>query len=123
MRADRPLFGAVIFLGLGLGLIIGYCQGTTGFNAAFPLAGSTLHVELTTTGPAVIGGIALTAIGALLLVWAFLVSIASLFTRSDRTIERIYSVAPQPGVIVDQGVPVVAQRKHFWSRPSTRTTI
>lgn len=88
MRADRPLVAAVIFLGVGLGSIIAYCHGTTGFNAAYPLSGSSLHIELTTIGPAVIGGMACLAIGVLFLIWAFLVGVATMFTGSDRLRER-----------------------------------
>jgi hypothetical protein len=75
MRADRPLIGAVLFLGAGLGLIIGYCHGTTGFNAAYPFTGSILHIDMTTTGPGVLGGLLLAMVGALFLVWAFLAAL------------------------------------------------
>src|ERR1035438_9280910 len=45
------------------------------FNAAYPLASSALHIDITTTGPAALGGIALTALGLLLLLCALLVAI------------------------------------------------
>jgi hypothetical protein len=128
MRADRPLIGAVLFLGCGLALILGYCHGTTGFNAAYPFSGSTLHIELTTVGPAVLGGVACTAIGVLLLVWAFLAAIVSLFTWSDRprdrerVVER-YSVVPAANGVNYEEAPVVEERRHFWNRPSTRSHI
>lgn len=63
MKPDRPLIVALAFLATGVGLIVGYCQGTTGMNLAYPLSGSALHIDLTTTGPAVLGGVALTALG------------------------------------------------------------
>jgi hypothetical protein len=126
MRVDRPLVGAVIFLAVGLGLIIGYCHGTTGFSASYPFAGSTLHLDLTTTGPAVLGGVICTAFGCLLLVWAFLAALVSLFTWTDRTRERVverYSVVPAPDA---NGRELVTEdeveHKHFWSRPA-RTRI
>jgi hypothetical protein len=120
MRVDRPLIGAVIFLGIGLGLIIGYCNGSTGLSAAYPFTGSTLHVELTTTGPAVLGGLAAMAIGIVLMIWAFLAAIVSLFTWSEGTRERVierYSITPRA-----DGTPVYAVTepeppRHFWSRP------
>jgi hypothetical protein len=99
MRADRPLVGAVISLGWGLGLIIGYCKGATNFSAAYPLSGSLLHLDLTTTGPGVLGGVALIALGVVLLLWAFVAALGSMFSsRLDRE-EREehfqgYSVAP-----------------------------
>jgi hypothetical protein len=125
MRADRPLIGAVVFLAAGLGLILGYCHGSTGFNAGYPLAGSTLHLDLTTTGPAVVGGMVCTAIGCLLLVWAFLAAVVSLFTWTERTRERVverYPAAPVVGTDYAASPSEVVERKHFWSRPA-RTRI
>jgi len=126
MRADRPLIGAVVFLGAGLGLILGYCNGTTGFNAAYPFSGSSLHIDLTTTGPAVLGGVACTAIGVLLLVWAFIAAIVSLFTWTEREprgrVVEHYSVVPAADGMEDDA-HVVEEREQFWSRPSSRSHI
>lgn len=126
MRVDRPLVGAVIFLAVGLGLIIGYCHGTTGFSASYPFAGSALHLDLTTTGPAVLGGVLCTTLGSLLLVWAFLAALVSLFTWSEHTRERVverYSVVPAPdGNGYAEATEADEEHKHFWSRPA-RTRI
>jgi hypothetical protein len=126
MRVDRPLVGSVIFLGAGLGLIIGYCHGTTGFSASYPFAGSTLHLDLTTIGPAVLGGVTCTAIGCLLLVWAFLAALVSLFTWTETTRERVverYSVVPVPDANGHEVATAAdVEHKHFWSRPA-RTRI
>jgi hypothetical protein len=119
------LIGAVIFLGVGLGLILGYCHGTTGLSAAYPFAGSTLHIDLTTTGPAVLGGLVCTAIGVLLLIWAFFAGIVDLFTwrePRERVVER-YSVVPAAEGTAYADEPVAVERKHFWSRPSSRSHI
>lgn len=93
MKSERPLLGSVLFLATGLGLILGYCQGATSFNAAYPFSGSTLHIDLTTSGPAVLGGLALTAVGLLLLLWAVLAAIVgqigALAGGSDREPERL----------------------------------
>ena len=75
MRSERPLIASVVFLATGLSLIFGYCTGTTSFNAAFPLASSALHLDITTTGPAALGGIACTGIGTDLSLWALLAAI------------------------------------------------
>ena len=48
MKAERPLLGSILFLAGGLGLIFGYCNGATSFNAAFPFSGSTLHIDVMT---------------------------------------------------------------------------
>ena len=88
MRPDRPLICSVACLAAGVGLIIGYCQGTTSLNAAYPFTASALHIELTTNGPGVFGGIGLIALGLLLLVWALLAAFVSqiglLLGRDDR---------------------------------------
>ena len=92
MRSERPLIASVLFLATGLSLILGYCSGTSSFNAAYPVAASVFHVDITTAGPAALGGIALTAIGILLLTWALLCAIVgqiSLMFRHSRDDERI----------------------------------
>jgi hypothetical protein len=87
MRPDRPLIGAVLSLAAGVAAILGYCHGTTAFSAAYPFSGSQLHIDVTTTGPAVLGGMALIAIGLLLMAWALLAAIVNqlirLFARGD----------------------------------------
>jgi nitrogen fixation-related uncharacterized protein len=86
MRADRPLLGAILFLACGLGLILGYCNDATSFTAAFPFNGSTLHIDVLTNGPAAVGGVVLTAVGLLLLLWAVLAAIVGQIVQlfSDR---------------------------------------
>jgi hypothetical protein len=131
MRSDRSLILAVVFLGIGLGVIIGYCNGTTGFSASYPFTNSILHLDMTTVGPGVVGGLAATAIGLLLLVWAFLAAIVSLFTgpaiRRERYVERV-SVVPRDSIVpheesgVYESEPVPQPRRHFWSRSSSQGT-
>jgi hypothetical protein len=77
MRSDRPLIASVVFLATGLSLIFGYCTGASSFDAAFPLAASALHVNVTTIGPAALGGIACTGIGLILMLWALLAAVVS----------------------------------------------
>src|ERR1017187_5628247 len=72
MKSNRSLIAAVIFLAAGLGMIFVYCNGTTSMNVGYPFAGSALHVAITTTGPAAVGGVALALLGLLLLIWAFI---------------------------------------------------
>lgn len=92
MRADRPLIASVVFLAAGLSLIFGYCKGSTSLSAAYPLAASALHMDITTTGPAAMGGIGLIALGLLLLLWALLAAIVrqiGLLFGSSRDPDRI----------------------------------
>ncbi len=92
MRPDRPLIASVIFLATGLSLILGYCNGASSFNAAYPLASSALHLDITTIGPAAVGGIALIGMGLLLMAWALLAAIVSqigLLAGNSREPDRI----------------------------------
>jgi hypothetical protein len=75
MKSDRPLIVSILFLATGLTLIFGYCTGTAGFNAAYPVAGASVQLAITTYGPAAIGGVVLTAIGLVLLIWALICAI------------------------------------------------
>jgi hypothetical protein len=87
MRPDRPVIGAVVCLATGITLIVAYCHGATGANIAYPFSGSSLHIEFTTTGPAVLGGLVLIGLGILFLAWSLLAAIVSqmslLFRRED----------------------------------------
>lgn len=75
MRSERPLIAAVLSLAGGLALLLVYCTGTATMSAAYPITSSSLHLEMTTSGPAELGGLALTLLGLLLLLWAFLAAI------------------------------------------------
>jgi hypothetical protein len=91
MKPDRPLIVSTLFLAGGLTLIFGYANGTAGLSAAYPIANSMLHVNVNTAGVAALGGIALLAIGVVLLVWALLAALvcqAMQLGGSDREAER-----------------------------------
>ena len=75
MNSERTLLSSILFLLLGLGLIFGYCHGTVGFSAAFPVSGASLRVAINTTGSAAMAGVASTLIGILLLITATLQAI------------------------------------------------
>lgn len=77
MRPDRPLIAAVLLVALGLGIVFGFCHGTAGVNAAYPLAGCSFNICTTTTGPGALGGLLLVLIGALLLIWSFVLAIGT----------------------------------------------
>lgn len=71
MNSERTLLSSILFLALGLGLIFGYCHGSTiGFSAAYPVSGASLQVVINTTGLPAMAGFASTLIGILLLVIA-----------------------------------------------------
>ncbi len=94
MKSGLPLILSVLFLAAGLGVIIGYCHGSANFNAAYPFAGSMLHIDMSTSGPGVLGGLLCTAIGVLLLLWAFITAVVGQIARwigsnDDRPTERL----------------------------------
>lgn len=92
MKADRPLIASVVFLATGLSLIFGYCTGATTFNAAFPIDASTLHLDITTFGPAALGGMTLFIAGLVLLLWALLAAVVqqvSLLAGNSKDLDRI----------------------------------
>jgi uncharacterized protein (DUF697 family) len=80
MKSDGPLILAVLFLAAGLTIIFAYGTGTSGFNAAYPFAAANLNLSIATTGPAAIGGLALTALGLLVMTWALLCALVGQFT-------------------------------------------
>jgi hypothetical protein len=70
MTSQRVLLGSVVLLAIGLSLILGYCHGTVGLSAAYPLARCSLQVSITTTGAPAIIGVVLSLAGVVLLMWA-----------------------------------------------------
>jgi len=84
MKSDGPMILAVVLLGAGVSMIFGYGVGSAGFNAAYPISAANLHLSIATTGPAALGGFALTVLGLLAMVWALLSAIVGLFTTGAR---------------------------------------
>jgi signal transduction histidine kinase len=78
MKSNGPLILAVLFLACGLTIIFVYGVGTAGFNAAYPFSAANLNLSIATTGPAAVGGLGLTALGLLLLLWALVCAVAGL---------------------------------------------
>jgi hypothetical protein len=81
MKSDGPLILAVLALAAGLTIIFRYGVGTGGFNAAYPISGASLQMSISTVGPAAIGGMALTALGLLLMLWALICAIVGQFVN------------------------------------------
>lgn len=86
----RPLaIVSILCFAAGIAVIFAFCTGTSGLSVAFPMSASSLHFNVTTNGPAALGGAALTFIGALLLVITWLVAIVGLFHRDPDTSLRL----------------------------------
>ena len=78
MKSNGPLILAVLFLAGGLTIIFFYGVGTAGFNAAYPFSAATLNLSIATAGPAAVGGLALTALGLLMLLWSLICAVVGL---------------------------------------------
>ncbi|HEY1986551.1 MAG TPA: hypothetical protein VGG85_14140 [Terracidiphilus sp.] len=77
MKSDRLVIGSVVFLAAGLGLIFYFCHGSTAFNLAYPVSGTSIHFDITTTGVPALVGVPMAGAGALLLVIALIAAIVS----------------------------------------------
>lgn len=79
---------SVLCIAGGVGLIFGYGNGTTGLQVASPMAGSALHIDVTTKGWPALTGLALTALGAFLQVLAFYAALSGIIWRSEEKLKR-----------------------------------
>lgn len=75
MSSERSLIAAVVLLGVGLGLILGYTHGSATFTAAYPVSGTLLQVSINTVGLAAMAGFVATVLGTVVLVVAFVQAI------------------------------------------------
>jgi hypothetical protein len=115
MRPDRPVIGGVVCLATGVALIVAYCHGNTGANLAYPFSASTLHIDFTTTGPAVLGGLFFTALGVLFLVWSLFAAIVhqiSLIIGSDDRMESIVGRYRAPSFESDNYPNTITMREN-----------
>jgi len=69
-----------MLLAAGLTVIFYYGVGTAGFNAAYPFSAASMQLSIATAGPAAVGGLALSALGLLILAWAMICAVVGLFT-------------------------------------------
>ena len=72
---------AVVCMAAGIGVIFGYCNGTTGLQFGYPLSASSIHIDITTTGAGVPAAVGLVVIGALLLIVATAIALIGMFRR------------------------------------------
>lgn len=119
MRSDRPVIAAAIFLAAGLSVIFCYGTSGSGLNAALPFANSSFHLSVATSGPAAIGGVVLTIIGVLFLIWAILAALAwhwRLLTGQEKRRERAADRAAQNPIETPRYEPPAAaegQRRYM----------
>ncbi|ABF40877.1 hypothetical protein Acid345_1876 [Candidatus Koribacter versatilis Ellin345] len=80
MNREKMVLGSVVFLALGIAWITSFWNGSMGFNAAHPIAGSSFAMNVTVTGWPALGGVTLTALGAVLLVVAAVLCVVDIAT-------------------------------------------
>jgi hypothetical protein len=120
MRADRPLLVSAAFLGAGLWMIFRYATSGAGINATLPWSNVGFHLNVAENGPGAIGGVALTAIGALLFVWAIFAALGSLLLGSDDERERDFlrivpsSTSEPMSESVDDSPPASFSEQRRW---------
>ena len=95
MKSDRPLIGSIVFLAAGLGLVFGYCHGTVALSTAYPLSGSSLQLNITTTGIPAFCGSALIVIGLLLLIVALVAAIIGQFRPAGAVANPLPEDSPE----------------------------
>jgi uncharacterized membrane protein YphA (DoxX/SURF4 family) len=72
---------AVVCLAAGIGVIFGYCNGTTGFSFGYPLSASSIHIDITTTGVGVPIAVGLVGLGSFLLIVDTVIALVGLLRR------------------------------------------
>jgi hypothetical protein len=97
MKSDRFVIASVVFLAIGLYVTFGYCNGTAGIWAGWPLSALKLNICVTTNGPGALGGPVLVGLGALLLLWAFISAVGSQFRLLGSLGKKVETpVTPDP---------------------------
>jgi hypothetical protein len=74
---------AVACLAVGIGVIFGFCNGSTGLSLGSPLSASSIHVDITTTGAGVPIAVGLVALGVFLLIVATAIAIVGMTRRES----------------------------------------
>lgn len=80
MNHQKMVIGSVLFLVVGLTWIVSFWNGSLGFSAAHPVAGSKFSIDIAVTGWPALGGVALTILGAILLLLSAVLSVIDLAT-------------------------------------------
>jgi hypothetical protein len=82
MNAERSLIASILFLGLGLGLIFGFCHDSTvTFGAAYPVAGASLQLVINTNGLPALAGLVSTIAGVLFFFAALVFAVLNLMAQ------------------------------------------
>lgn len=75
MNREKLTLGSVLFLAIGVTWIISFWNGSVGFNAAHPVAGSKFAMDVTVTGWPALGGVVLSGIGVIMLLFTAVMAV------------------------------------------------
>lgn len=96
MRADRWLIVSFVALVSGLWTLFAWCHGSVGLSFAYPLAGTKLSIDTTSTGGVVLIGIPLVIFGVLFMLIALFAAFLAQFrlpVRPSKTAEPVPSTS------------------------------
>lgn len=93
MTCARNLVASIVFLGLGIGLVLGYSHDSTiGLTAAHPVTAASLQVIIHTDGWPAMAGVFLVVLGVLLLFIALVQAVLEeLGARQGQASRRVSS--------------------------------
>ena len=83
MLPSRLLFASYACLAVGLCVLVGFSQGTSGISIGSPITATSIHIDVATAGVPALVGLAGAAAGALLLLLALLSAIARVSQASE----------------------------------------
>ncbi len=78
MHREKLTLASIVFLAIGLAWIISFWNGSVGFSAAHPVTASKFAMDVTVTGGPALGGIALTVIGAVMLLFCAVMAVVDI---------------------------------------------
>ena len=79
------LVTAVVCVAVGLWVLFAFCHGTAAVQFGTSISEASVHIDITTTGVPSIFGIALTGLGAFLLIVATMIALVGMFRHNGET--------------------------------------
>lgn len=87
MLSSRLLFASYACLAVGLSVLVGFSQGTSGISVGSPITATSVHIDVATAGVPALVGLAGAAAGVLFLLLA-LISTTTRASQSSEMPER-----------------------------------
>jgi hypothetical protein len=84
MKTDRMIIVSFVLLAIGVIWLATHWNGTVGFSAAYPFAGSTFQFMITNKGASAFFGVMFTALGIVTLFLAFVQAVLNVVSTRTR---------------------------------------